>query len=585
MAEFASRDELKAQKALEEARKAGTAPPEKDADGKDINPHIPQFISKAPWYLSQGDASGSGLKHQRYKADKLSGLLGDQPILKGVTEQRASKFRKGACENCGAMTHKTKDCVERPRAKGAKWSGRDFAPDEYIVPDRDADFDSKRDRYHNYDPAEYQGIIDDYEAAEVERKRRKQEELSKHLQSKLAATQSKRKRRKIKERLSKLEGADEAARVEAMEQMEEEEKAKERERELREKEGEKSDGGNSGGSEDSDSDSEAGGSDSEDEDLKIRDFDKRSAPMGSRDARTKTTTRNLRIREDTAKYLHNLDVNSAFYDPKTRSMRANPFMGFKEDEAGMYRGDNAYKGLGDSTAMTDQQVFAWEAYKRGQNVHFNAQPTQLEYMFKEYQKKKEELANEKTKELLAKYGGEEHLEAPKSLIFSQTEAYTEYGRDGTVVGGRGRQMVSSKYEEDVHPGNHTSVWGSWYDVAGGKWGFACCRQTRRDADCTSAALLASAAAAAAASSSSSSSSSSSAAAAAAAAAAAGGGSAASSSSSSSSMKNGKRTAGGDEEEETEGRDAKRSRQVDIEEDPSGAGGGSEADGEGERDSA
>jgi len=31
-----------------------------------------------------------------------------------------------------------------------------------------------------------------------------------------------------------------------------------------------------------------------------------------------------RIREDTAKYLRNLDTNSAYYDPKTRSMRENP---------------------------------------------------------------------------------------------------------------------------------------------------------------------------------------------------------------------------------------------------------------------
>lgn len=34
--------------------------------------------------------------------------------------------------------------------------------------------------------------------------------------------------------------------------------------------------------------------------------------------------RNLRIREDTAKYLLNLDTNSAYYDPKTRSMREDP---------------------------------------------------------------------------------------------------------------------------------------------------------------------------------------------------------------------------------------------------------------------
>ena len=33
---------------------------------------------------------------------------------------------------------------------------------------------------------------------------------------------------------------------------------------------------------------------------------------------------NLRIREDTAKYLLNLDVDSAYYDPKTRSMREDP---------------------------------------------------------------------------------------------------------------------------------------------------------------------------------------------------------------------------------------------------------------------
>lgn len=37
------------------------------------------------------------------------------------------------------------------------------------------------------------------------------------------------------------------------------------------------------------------------------------------------TAWNVRVREDTAKYLLNLDTESAFYDPKTRSMRENPF--------------------------------------------------------------------------------------------------------------------------------------------------------------------------------------------------------------------------------------------------------------------
>ena len=39
-----------------------------------------------------------------------------------------------------------------------------------------------------------------------------------------------------------------------------------------------------------------------------------------------------RIREDTAKYLRNLDPDSAYYDPKTRSMRENPYAGKDPNE-------------------------------------------------------------------------------------------------------------------------------------------------------------------------------------------------------------------------------------------------------------
>lgn len=49
---FKSREDHRKQLELEEARKAGLAPAELDEDGKEINPHIPQYMSTAPWYLN-----------------------------------------------------------------------------------------------------------------------------------------------------------------------------------------------------------------------------------------------------------------------------------------------------------------------------------------------------------------------------------------------------------------------------------------------------------------------------------------------------------------------------------------------------
>ena len=51
------------------------------------------------------------------------------------------------------MTHKAKDCVERPRAKGAKLTGSDIAPDEKVQ-NVDLDYEGKHDRYNGYDPSQ-----------------------------------------------------------------------------------------------------------------------------------------------------------------------------------------------------------------------------------------------------------------------------------------------------------------------------------------------------------------------------------------------------------------------------------------------
>lgn len=119
---FATREDAKKQRELEEARKSGLIPAEKDEEGKDINPHIPQYIAKAPWYLSQD--SRPSLKHQRFSAEHASNF--HKWYQRGLVSDAAAvvKFRKGACQNCGAMSHQAKDCTERPRKKGAKWTGK-----------------------------------------------------------------------------------------------------------------------------------------------------------------------------------------------------------------------------------------------------------------------------------------------------------------------------------------------------------------------------------------------------------------------------------------------------------------------------
>jgi pre-mRNA-processing factor SLU7 len=453
-----SSSDFKKKRELDEARKNGTLPPEKDGEGNLINPHNPEFISKRPWYL--GD-SGPSLKHQtlQHQSHVLSIHEADELYLKGRKHSSSSagrqrKWRKGACKNCGAMTHKTAECVERPRKVGAWKTNKDLQSDEVVVDVRSEKFgklafDAKRDQWLGYDPKEHAKTIERYEKVDEARKKLRAEEIN----QKLKESADKKKEKKTRAKTRSQEGGKDVA-----------------------------------SNSDSDSDYE---SDMESEDEEFRDHDE--GPMftervarqgGVGGAQMKTTVRNLRIREDTAKYLRNLNPNSAYYDPKTRSMRDNPNPELDPEDT-TFVGDNIARFTGDAQKLASAQLFAWEAYSKGTDIHPLANPSQAEFLKKQYEERKAALEKEKSRKILDKYGGQEHLEAPpKELLLAQSEHYVEYSRDGRVVKGRERAPVRSKYVEDALENNHTSVWGSWFDRSEMAWGYACCHSKVRKSYCT-----------------------------------------------------------------------------------------------------
>ncbi|XP_014273947.1 pre-mRNA-splicing factor SLU7 [Halyomorpha halys] len=410
-----SREDWRKAKELEEARKAGTAPAAVDEEGKDINPHIPQYISSAPWYYS---AKGPTLKHQRIQDESVKKYSGiDEWYKRGVDSSKVvTKYRKGACENCGAVTHQKKDCMERPRKIGAKFTGAKIAPDEFVQPELSRDYDGKRDRWAGYDPAQHKMVIERYARIDEAKRQLRAEKLN----------------------------------SEQSEEAEEEEMK--------------------------DSAVEDGG---EDEDKYVDEVD---MPGTKVDSKQRITVRNLRIREDTAKYLRNLDPNSAYYDPKTRSMRDNPYAGSADTDVD-YAGENFVRFTGDTLEHAKVQLFAWEAHNKGVDVHPLGEPTRLEVLKKEFVGIKEEFKQKGQEDLIKKYGGEEHLKAPpRELLLAQTEYYAEYTRYGTVIKGQEKEVVRSRYEEDVLINNHTTVWGSFWHS--GKWGYKCCHSFIKGSYCT-----------------------------------------------------------------------------------------------------
>lgn len=187
------------------------------------------------------------------------------------------------------MTHKKQDCLERPRKKGAKFTSRDIQADE-VIQEVASGYDAKRDRWNGYDAAEHKRIYDEYAAVEAARQKMREDEIDNQTTTDLAAV------RKVA-KAGKTEGKE--------------------------------------------PDADFGSSDEEDAD-EDKYADAADAVGQKLDAKTRITVRNLRIREDTAKYLINLDPESAYYDPKTRSMRDAPLKNIPAEEVSIFYSDLYY---------------------------------------------------------------------------------------------------------------------------------------------------------------------------------------------------------------------------------------------------
>jgi len=476
----------------------------------DVNPHIPQYMSKQPWYLDQSAPKGpTGMSHHRDWRAAARDSVEARPVRR-VVGARTTRYRKGACENCGSMTHGKVDCLERPRAPQSRAqfadpsSGRLMGADEEVSLPKFATYDGKRDRHAAVDvEGAYKRAAEQYE--------RRQELV-------MAAA----------ERRAAVKGAGAGPSTSAVGALDADPAA------TAAADGAAPDGAAPDGA----APGAAGG-------LSFARVEKRVRAGGG--AGAGGSVRNLRIREDTAKYLINLDLDSAHYDPKSRSMRQDP----RADPAGdapvgvrgsgggrrevgdgprgdgVFRGENAERGTGEYAEWLALQAQAQGAYARGSDMHATAAPSQAELMRRAYLERKANLVQRERERTLGAYGADAAAQEAAAAGGSgakpldaddadaAVEGWVEYDGAGRVLGAgpsAGPAAASAiaaaaltRYDEDVHPGSHRSCYGSWYrpnaadavtesgalhpteahPIHGvGEWGYACCRQTVRNAYCT-----------------------------------------------------------------------------------------------------
>ena len=141
---------------------------------------------------------------------------------------------------------------------------------------------------------------------------------------------------------------------------------------------------------------------------------------------------------------------SLSFDPKTRSMRDNP-LPMENPEELPFAGDNFGRISGDAVELAKTSLFAWEADAKNQDSAINpiSNPSQVEFMRKQFEEKKGKLEEDKKKAVLDKYGtgGAEKTDEgsdERRMALNSSEGYVEYSRDGRVLRGAAKAVAKSK---------------------------------------------------------------------------------------------------------------------------------------------
>ncbi|KAL2150024.1 hypothetical protein VTH82DRAFT_7700 [Thermothelomyces myriococcoides] len=356
---------------------------------KEDNIYIPSYISKQPFYVSGLDDHDDSLQHQRratHDDENLTFEKGGKKVGPART-----KWVKGACENCGAMGHKKKDCVERPRKVGAKYTGKDIQADR-TVKEVKLGYEAKRDIWAAYDPSQYKEVVEEYNLIEEARR--------------------------------KLHG-------------------------------------------------EQGDKKEYEEGFKYAE----ESELG----KDKTVKQSMRIREDTAKYLLNLDSDSAKYNPKKRALVDGGAIGDKS--AKLFAEESFLRASGEAAEFEKAQRLAWEMQEKtgDTSLHLQANPTAGALARKKESEEREAKRRKRAEMLASQYGEQPTVPDALKAAITESETFVEYDEAGLIKGAP-RKEAKSKYPEDVFINNHTSVWGSWWSDF--KWGYACCHSFVKNSYCT-----------------------------------------------------------------------------------------------------